>query len=106
MRAFKTRWMKAAAYTGAVAGCLVLALSLFFTAAKAAEGPAAPRVTPQELKAMLDGGKDVVILDVRSKGSYNSSKQRIKNAVRMPLGEISSKYAELSRDKTVVAYCT
>ena len=107
MIALKSRWIKAAAYAGALTGCMVLALALFFTAAMAGEGPAAaPRMTPQELKAMLDGGKEVVILDVRSAGSYNSSRQRIKNDVRMPLGDISEKYAQLTGDKTIVAYCT
>ena len=63
-----------------------------------------PRMTPQELKALVDAGEDVVIVDTRSNVEYRSA--RIPGSVSMPLAEIPTRYAELPMDQDIVLYCT
>ncbi len=65
-----------------------------------------PRITVDELKARLDRGEDVVILDVRQPGSYGLSKYRIKGALRIPPREISKRFTEIAMGKEIIIYCT
>jgi rhodanese-related sulfurtransferase len=62
-----------------------------------------PRVTPAELKALMDKGEAVAI-DVR--GSVPFELGHIKDAVWLPLGLIGQRFSELPQDKLIVAYCT
>ncbi len=87
---------------------LVFMVMLLATAWTAwAAGPAdVPRITVEELKGRLDKGEKIVILDVRSRGSYDSSDIIIKGAVRIPPDELNERASELPLGKKIVAYCT
>ena len=61
------------------------------------------RVTPAELKQMVDGG-GAVIYDTRTKGAYDA--EHIRGAVLMPPEEVERRIAEFPRDKTLIFYCT
>ena len=61
------------------------------------------RITKEELRAKMDKGEDIVILDMRSKGSYDGSNIKIKGAVRLSPVEVESK---INKDKEVITYCT
>ena len=61
------------------------------------------RVTPAELKQMVDAGT-VAIYDTRTKGAYDA--EHIKGALSMPPEEVEKRVAEFPRDKTLVFYCT
>jgi len=63
-----------------------------------------PRLTPKEVKDMLDGGQEVAIVDTRSRGSWETL--RVAGALSIPLAEIESRHAELPKDKQIVLYCT
>lgn len=65
-----------------------------------------PRVTVEELKSRMEAGAATVVLDVRSKGSYDISPVKIKGAVRIAPNELEARLNELPRDKEIVAYCT
>jgi len=65
-----------------------------------------PRITVQELKAKIDKGEDIVILDVRAGREYSESKIRIKGATRIPIVQLEVRSNELPRDKEVITYCT
>ena len=66
-----------------------------------------PRITIQELKAKMDQGEDMVILDVRLGSEYAGSKIKIKGAIRIPVFQLEdNRYKELPRDKDIIAYCT
>ncbi|MGO9138662.1 MAG: rhodanese-like domain-containing protein [Syntrophales bacterium] len=65
-----------------------------------------PRITVQELKAKMDKGEDLVIVDVRTGDDYERSKIKIKGAVRIPIVKIEDRYRELPKDKQIVTYCT
>ena len=65
-----------------------------------------PRITVQELKAKMDKGEDLVIVDVRTGDDYERSKIKIKGAVRIPIVKIEERYGELPKDKQIITYCT
>jgi hypothetical protein len=64
------------------------------------------RITAQDLKAKIDGGENVVILDARSGGEYEGSKIKIPGSIRMPLFDVETRYKELPTDREIVTYCT
>ncbi len=62
-----------------------------------------PEVTPEELKAQIDSGKDVFILDVREPSEYQIC--RIEGSTLIPLGEVAARSAELDRNRDIVVQC-
>jgi sulfur-carrier protein adenylyltransferase/sulfurtransferase len=60
-------------------------------------------MTPRELKAALDRGDNLVVLDVREPQEYQIA--RIEGAVLIPLGEIPQRYGEIDRNQLVVCQC-
>lgn len=63
-----------------------------------------PRMRVQELKALLDAGEEVIIVDSRSLTSYEA--RHITGALSMPVLEVDARYAELPTDRKIVFYCT
>ena len=63
-----------------------------------------PRLTPQEVKAILDSGQPVVFVDTRSQAAWEAA--RIPGSLSIPLAEVESRYTELPKDKQLVLYCT
>jgi hypothetical protein len=62
-----------------------------------------PRVTPFEARRMLDSGQ-AVLVDVRTPTAFANS--HLDGAINIPLSEVAERYAELPRDKEIIAYCT
>jgi adenylyltransferase/sulfurtransferase len=62
-----------------------------------------PEVTVEELKSKLDRGDDVYVLDVREPNEYQIC--RIDGATLIPLGELSTRTAELDRDREMIVHC-
>lgn len=62
-------------------------------------------ITAQEAKAIFDGGKDYILLDVRTQGEYREG--HIKGALLIPDDEISSRAkTELpNQDALIIVYC-
>ncbi len=83
------------------------ALFIFFTVvvlttfAKSAD---APRMTKDELKAML-GNPDLIIIDVRYGRDWTDSDLKIKGAVREDPEAFDSWANKYPKDKTLVFYC-
>ncbi len=66
-----------------------------------------PRISVDELKQHIEDEADIVILDVRSPGSYKSSKIRIPGDVRVEgPGDLNSKVASLDLAARIITYCT
>ncbi len=63
-----------------------------------------PRMTKEELKAML-GNSDLVIIDVRQRMDWADSDLKIKGAVREDPGAVDSWADKYPKDKTLVLYC-
>ncbi len=66
--------------------------------------PDIPRVSPGEVKALLDAGSNLVIVDTRSGEEYERT--HIAGAVSIPLEEAAQRYRELQGYDEVVTYCT
>ena len=66
----------------------------------------AARITAQELKARMDRGEKLIVLDVRTAPSFRQSNSKIPGSIRIPLEEVDKRSGELPRDTLVIAYCT
>ncbi|MDH3973697.1 MAG: rhodanese-like domain-containing protein [Deltaproteobacteria bacterium] len=87
--------------------CMTLVVSIFlFMPAMIQAEDNVPRVTVEALKARIDKGGSTVILDVRTTGSWMASNDKIKGALRIPIGALESRWGELSKESEIVAYCT
>ena len=62
-------------------------------------------VTPDKLKEMIANNKNLFILDVRNPEELVSGPAPLKNAVNIPLPELSNRYTELPHDKDIVVVC-
>jgi sulfur-carrier protein adenylyltransferase/sulfurtransferase len=66
-------------------------------------GASATEITSTELKARLDRGDKLTIVDVREPNEYQIN--RIAGSVLIPLGEIPRRYAELNKDDELIMQC-
>jgi rhodanese-related sulfurtransferase len=69
----------------------------------AAAGAGAAALTSSELKAELDRGASVVIVDVREPQEYQIN--RIPGSILLPLGDLPKRYVELDPNATIVTQC-
>jgi rhodanese-related sulfurtransferase/rubrerythrin len=63
------------------------------------------RLTPGEIKAVLDRDKkgEFLLLDVRQPEEYEAG--HIPGATLIPLGELEARHSELDRNRNIIAYC-
>ena len=64
------------------------------------------RVTPEQLKAELDSGQDVAIVDLRHALDYEAEPRTLPGAIRLPSEELEQRGSELPHGKTLVLYCS
>ncbi|MCP9454828.1 MAG: rhodanese-like domain-containing protein [Nitrospira sp.] len=60
-------------------------------------------ITPQELKARLDRGDKLVLLDVREPWEHAIAK--LDNSLLIPLGILPHSLDQLNKDDEIIAYC-
>jgi len=60
-------------------------------------------ITVEELKARLDRGDDLVLLDVRE--PFETSICNIPDSTLVPMAELPHRSTELDRDRDLVVYC-
>jgi membrane protein DedA with SNARE-associated domain/rhodanese-related sulfurtransferase len=67
-----------------------------------------PRVQVRELARKLDSDEksNILLLDVRSHGYYDSGAERIKGSLRLEPNNFADEIKHLSRDKEIYLYCT
>jgi hypothetical protein len=64
----------------------------------------APRMSKEDLKSKL-GDPEVIILDVRASGDWDSSSTKIQGAIREDPNKSAKSWADkYSKDKTIVLY--
>ena len=61
------------------------------------------QVRASELKAELDAGADIQLIDVRQPDEYDFA--RIEGARLIPLGEILARMSEIDAERDTVVYC-
>ena len=64
------------------------------------------RITSEELKQKLDGGEDVVIVDLRHALDFRIEPRTLPGAIRMPPEELERRYQEIPANQDVILYCT
>jgi NhaP-type Na+/H+ or K+/H+ antiporter len=67
-----------------------------------------PRVTPEELRAWLDGPQPPLVLDVRARAHYADADGQIPGSVRVlpdQVKEWAARVPATTRDRMIVAYC-
>jgi membrane protein DedA with SNARE-associated domain len=64
------------------------------------------RITPEQLKALLDEGRQPVILDVRGRSSRNHDPRRLPNAIVARADDIDERIVDLPPHSEIILYCT
>lgn len=64
------------------------------------------RITPEELREMLDDGAEVAIVDLRHPLAVEAAPYRIPGAIRLSPDEMDHRHHEIPRDRDIVLYCT
>ncbi len=64
------------------------------------------KIEPEELKQMLDGGKNVYIIDLRHPLDYLPDPRKLPGAVMISPDTLVAQNEEIPRDQDVVLYCT
>ena len=64
------------------------------------------RIEAAELKALMDSGEKVVIIDLRNSLEREDSALKIPGSVALDFEDIESGFADIPRDEDVVLYCT
>ena len=81
-----------------------LSLALMTVLTINAAAATVPKMTKEELRAMLDN-PDVIVLDVRVGRDWKASEYKIEGAVRVDHSEVKSWASRYGKDKTLVIYC-
>ena len=69
------------------------------------DGEMVPGITPQELRARLDAGDDLFILDVREPHEWGISNLENLGAILIPKGDVLARMGELDTAKEMVVHC-
>jgi adenylyltransferase/sulfurtransferase len=69
------------------------------------EGAGVPQMTPLELKARLDRGDDLLIVDVRETHEWDISNLEGLGAVLIPQGQVVSRMGELDTAREIIVQC-
>lgn len=64
------------------------------------------RIEAGEVKARIERGEPLVMIDSRSSSSWLSSSVKIKGALRIAEEEVEERLKELPRGRPIVIYCT
>lgn len=62
-------------------------------------------VSSLEAKARLDRDDDIILLDVRTPGEYDTMRLPSDKVIHIPLGALRERTNELPRDKDILAFC-
>jgi hypothetical protein len=85
---------------------LLIVLLLTFLSALAVSAYAAdvPKITKEELRAML-GRPDLIVIDVRIERDWKASSLKITGAVWEDFMDVETWAKKYPKDKTIVLYC-
>lgn len=64
------------------------------------------RISPEELKARLDAGELLAIVDLRHPSDFQSAPNTLPGAIRLAPAEVEHRHHEIPRDRETVLYCT
>lgn len=64
------------------------------------------RISPEELHERIDGGEDVVVVDLRHSTEFESEPETIPGAVHMDAAELEEAFEAIPRDREIVLFCS
>ena len=64
------------------------------------------RITPEELKAKIDAGDALFVVDVRDQLDFDAEPALIPGALHLTAEELDARHREIPRERDVVLYCT
>ena len=64
------------------------------------------RITPDALKAKLDAGEAMMIVDVRDRFDFDTEPSIIPGALHMSIEELEARHLEIPREREIILYCT
>ena len=64
------------------------------------------RITPEELKSLLDAGEKIQIVGLRHSVDFEAEPLAIPGALRLDPSELEAREGEILRDRDVILYCT
>jgi membrane protein DedA with SNARE-associated domain len=64
------------------------------------------RIAPEEVKQRLDGGEDLLILDLRSALEFEVEPHTIPGAFHLSIEELEEQHYKIPRDREIVLFCT
>jgi membrane protein DedA with SNARE-associated domain len=64
------------------------------------------RINPEELKAMLDAGQEVLVVDVRDRLDFETEPSIIPGALHLTIEDLETRHTEIPREREIVLYCT
>ncbi len=64
------------------------------------------RITPDELKLLLDSGERVLVADLRHSIDFEADPGTVPGALHFDPGELEHRGKEIPRDRDVILYCT
>ena len=63
------------------------------------------RITPEELKAKIDSGEDVIIVDLRHALDFEAQPETIPGALHMDAADLEEASGVIPRDREIVLFC-
>jgi membrane protein DedA with SNARE-associated domain/rhodanese-related sulfurtransferase len=63
------------------------------------------RITPEELKRLMDDGQDPVILDVRRSLDHAADPYTIPGALRISAEDLEHRHQDIPRDREIILFC-
>ena len=64
------------------------------------------RISPAELKAKLDSGEQILIVDVRDRIAFEVEPEIIPGALHLTIEDLDQRSQEIPRERDIVLYCT
>jgi membrane protein DedA with SNARE-associated domain len=64
------------------------------------------RISPTELKSMMDAGEEVFVVDLRHSLDFEADPETIPGALRLSPEEIEKDEGDFPRDRQIILYCT
>jgi len=65
-----------------------------------------PRISIEQLKAKMDAGENIVIIDMRTDRDYQESSEKIKGAIRISVVYLEDSSRALLKGKEIITYCS
>jgi membrane protein DedA with SNARE-associated domain len=64
------------------------------------------RVTPEELRGMMDAGREVVLLDLRGSADAADREGTLPGAFHLPPDALDERFDQIPKDREVILFCT